>query len=86
MSTLVYPAAFHSICRRILGSVMNGVGISLNVFNSGLVRERNAIEAQLALGSTHGEALRPLQRQALRSGFIPIVNRCRRQASLRCRA
>lgn len=58
----------------VLGSVMNGVGISLNVFNSGLVRERAAIEAQLALGATRQRALRPLQRAALRSGFIPIVN------------
>src|SRR5690606_12804285 len=68
------PQLFIPFVGIILGSVMNGVGISLNVFNSGLVRERNAIEAQLALGSTHGEALRPLQRHALRSGFIPIVN------------
>lgn len=58
----------------VLGSIMNGVGISLNVFNSGLVRERSAIEAQLALGATRLQALRPLQRSALRSGFIPIVN------------
>ncbi|HLU78629.1 MAG TPA: iron export ABC transporter permease subunit FetB [Burkholderiaceae bacterium] len=58
----------------VLGSVMNGVGISLNVFNTGLERERNAIEAQLALGATGRQALKPLQRNALRSGFIPIVN------------
>lgn len=58
----------------ILGSVMNGVGISLNVFNTGLIRERAAIEAQLALGATRREALKPLQSHALRSGFIPIVN------------
>lgn len=58
----------------ILGSVMNGVSISLNTFNTGLVRERAAIEAQLALGATRSEALKPLQRSALRSGLIPIVN------------
>jgi putative ABC transport system permease protein len=58
----------------MLGSVMNGVSISLNAFNNGLVRERGAIEAQLALGSNRHVALKPLQRSALRSGLIPIVN------------
>lgn len=68
------PQVFIPFVGIILGSVMNGVGISLNVFNTGLMRERNAIEAQLALGATRREALKPLQSHALRSGFIPIVN------------
>ncbi len=68
------PQVFIPFVGIVLGSVMNGVGISLNVFNTGLVRERNAIEAQLALGATRREALKPLQRNALRSGFIPVVN------------
>jgi len=68
------PQVFIPLVGIVLGSVMNGVGISLNVFNTGLVRERNAIEAQLALGATRRQALKPLQRNALRSGFIPIVN------------
>lgn len=58
----------------LLGSVMNGVSISLNAFNSGVVRERQSIEAQLALGATRDQALKPLQRSALRSGMIPVVN------------
>jgi len=58
----------------LLGSVMNGVSISLNAFNAGLARERQAIEARLALGATRRQALKPLQRSALRSGLIPIVN------------
>lgn len=68
------PQVFIPFVGIILGSVMNGVGISLNVFNTGLMRERNAIEGQLALGATRRQALKPLQRNALRSGFIPIVN------------
>src|SRR5690606_13727345 len=68
------PQLFIPFVGIILGSVMNGVGISLNVFNTGLMRERNAIEAQLALGAPRRQALKPLQRNALRSGFIPIVN------------
>ncbi len=58
----------------LLGSIMNGVSISLNVFNASLVRERPAIEARLALGATRGQALKTLQRSALRSGLIPVVN------------
>ena len=58
----------------LLGSIMNGVSISLNVFNGSLVRERPAIEARLALGATRVEALKPMQRSALRSGLIPVVN------------
>lgn len=68
------PQLFIPLVGIILGSVMNGVGISLNVFNTGLVRERDAIEGQLALGATRRQALKPLQRSALRSGLIPIVN------------
>jgi putative ABC transport system permease protein len=58
----------------VLGSVMNGVSISLNAFNAGVVRERTAIEARLALGTDCGTALKPIQRSALRSGLIPIIN------------
>lgn len=58
----------------LLGTVMNGVSISLNAFNTGVVRERAAIEARLALGADRGTALKPLQRSAIRGGMIPIVN------------
>ena len=58
----------------VLGNAMNGVSISLNAFNTGIVRERAAIEARLALGASRRTAFRPLQRSALRSGMIPIIN------------
>jgi putative ABC transport system permease protein len=58
----------------VLGSVMNGVSISLNAFNTGIVRERMSIEARLALGANRYAALGPMQRSALRSGMIPIIN------------
>jgi len=58
----------------VLGNVMNGVSISLNSFNTAIVRERTAIEARLALGEDRYAALRPLQRSALRGGMIPIIN------------
>ncbi|MEZ5649410.1 MAG: ABC transporter permease [Burkholderiaceae bacterium] len=58
----------------VLGNVMNGVSLSLNTFHTGVVRDRAAIEARLALGATRDEALRATQLRALRSGLIPIVN------------
>lgn len=58
----------------VLGSVMNGVSISLNAFNTGIVRERAAIEARLALGATRYVALKPMQRSALLGGLIPVIN------------
>ena len=58
----------------VLGSVMNGVAISLNAFNTAVVRERVAIEARLALGASRRAALKPLQRAALKSGLIPVIN------------
>ncbi|OYV81012.1 MAG: ABC transporter permease, partial [Acidiphilium sp. 21-68-69] len=39
-----------------------------------LTRERAAIEAQLALGARFRDAMRPLIREAVRRGMLPIVN------------
>ncbi len=58
----------------ILGNTMTGVSLGLNALTSGVVRERLAIEAQLALGATRWQALRPVNRTALRSGLMPIIN------------
>ena len=58
----------------ILGNVMNGVSVSLNALSTAIVRERPAIEGRLALGTDRYTALKPLQRSALRSGMIPIIN------------
>ncbi|MCP5264789.1 MAG: ABC transporter permease [Burkholderiaceae bacterium] len=58
----------------VLGNVMNGVSLSLNTFHNGVVRDRLAIEARLALGSNRFDALRSTQIGALRSGLIPILN------------
>jgi putative ABC transport system permease protein len=58
----------------VLGSVMNGVSISLGAFNIGVVREHASIEARLALGTDRFTALKSLQRSALLGGMIPIIN------------
>ena len=58
----------------ILGNAMTGTSLAINTLTTALNRETRSIEAQLLLGATRWEACRPVLRQALRSGFIPIVN------------
>ena len=58
----------------ILGNTMTGISLGLDVLTNGLIRERAAVEARLALGGTHYHAQLPVIRDALRSGFIPTIN------------
>jgi putative ABC transport system permease protein len=58
----------------ILGNTMTGISLGLDVLTNGLVRERAAVEACLALGGTRYQALLPVLRDALRSGFMPTIN------------
>ncbi|VTU34237.1 ABC transporter permease [Variovorax sp. PBL-E5] len=58
----------------VLGSVLNSASLGLDGFFAGLVASRAAIEAQLALGATSGQALSELVRASIRRGMIPIVN------------
>ena len=68
------PQGLIPITGMMLGIVMNGVSLALNAFTSSVTRERQAIEARLALGATRHEALGNLQRDAVRSGVIPAIN------------
>jgi putative ABC transport system permease protein len=58
----------------ILGNTMTGISLGLDRLTSGLVRERPAVEARLALGATRLEAVLPVTRVALRSALMPIIN------------
>ncbi len=58
----------------ILGNTMTGVSLGLDSLHTTLHRERVAIEAMLLLGRTRWQAVLPSARQALRSGFTPIIN------------
>lgn len=58
----------------VLGNCMTGISLGLHNLTSQVVREKPAIEAQLTLGATRWQALRPFTRQALSSGFMPIIN------------
>jgi len=58
----------------ILGNTMTGISLGVDVLTNGVVRERAAVEARLALGGTRYQALLPVIRDALRSGFMPTIN------------
>jgi putative ABC transport system permease protein len=58
----------------ILGNAMTGISLGLNMLTTGIERERSAIEAQLMLGATRWQALRPLTRRALKSALMPTIN------------
>ncbi|WP_142848970.1 iron export ABC transporter permease subunit FetB [Telmatospirillum sp. J64-1] len=58
----------------ILGSTMTGISLGLHSLTKGAIQGRQAIEAQLALGATRSEAMRPILREALRSALMPVIN------------
>ena len=58
----------------ILGNVLNAASLTLDGVLGGAEREREAIEARLALGTSYWVAIGPTLREAMRRGLVPIVN------------
>ena len=58
----------------ILGNAMTGISLGLDGLTSLVGRERAGIEAQLILGASRWQAMRPVARRALRAGFTPMLN------------
>lgn len=58
----------------ILGNTMTGISLGLNHMTTSLVRDRAAVEAQLALGATRTDATLPAVRTAMRTALTPIIN------------
>lgn len=58
----------------LLGNALTGISLSLDRFMEGASRGRGLVEARLALGATRWEAARPLFRDAVRVGLVPITN------------
>jgi len=58
----------------LLGNALTGISLGLDRFMEGTSRGRADVEARLALGATRWEAARPLFRDAVRTGLVPITN------------
>lgn len=58
----------------LLGNAMTGISLGLDTLTTAAIRERAAIEARIALGATRLEALRPAMQEAMRRGFMPMIN------------
>ena len=58
----------------ILGNAMNAASLTLHAAFNAAWLQRSAIDARLALGDDRQTALRPILRQAVRSGLLPTMN------------
>jgi putative ABC transport system permease protein len=58
----------------VLGNVLNGGSLALDSLLGGVVRERAAIEAQLALGASFAHAMRGLIGTSVRRALLPAIN------------
>jgi putative ABC transport system permease protein len=57
----------------VLGNAISGVCLVLDAVGEGLMRDRPAIEARLALGETRIAATSEVLRRALKTGMMPIL-------------
>jgi putative ABC transport system permease protein len=80
LTTQVWPYPWYDprytlpLLGMILGNTMTGISLGLHTLFTGLVRDQNAVEAQLTLGATRWRATLPVTRNALRSALMPIIN------------
>jgi len=58
----------------MLGNTLTGIAVGMERLSATLKREKDAIEARLALGHTRRDAVRPYVREAMRAGLMPIIN------------
>ena len=58
----------------ILGNVRKAAPLTLDGVLGGAERERESIEARLALGTTYWVAIGPTLREAMRRGLVPIID------------
>ena len=58
----------------MLGNTMTGVALTLDYLTNHAWQQRSMIETRLLLGHTWQQAVRPLVRDSVRTGLIPIIN------------
>jgi putative ABC transport system permease protein len=68
------PRFLLPILGMMIGNALAGVTLVLDTITGAATRERAAIEARLALGSTRVEALEDVLRRGLKAGLTPILS------------
>ena len=68
------PRYLLPILGMVLGNTLTGISLGLETLTVSAYRDRNAIEARIALGAPRFEAIEHVLRQALKTGTLPIVN------------
>lgn len=68
------PRYLLPILGMLTGNTLSGVALVLDALTSSAERERNVIEARIALGATRQEAFGDILRRALRTGLMPVMN------------
>jgi putative ABC transport system permease protein len=58
----------------VLGNTLTSVSLALQAMSQGALRERNAIDARIALGATRFEAFAGVLQPALRAATTPLLN------------
>lgn len=58
----------------VLGNTMTSISLGLSSLTEGLVKQRAAVEARLALGATRQVAMASVTRAALRTALMPLIN------------
>ncbi len=58
----------------VLGNTLTSVSLALQTLSEGALRERNAIDARIALGATRLQAFSGVLRTALRTATTPLLN------------
>lgn len=67
------PRFFLPILGMMIGNALAGVSLVINQVTESVLKERNAVEGQLALGASKFQATQDILRRALRTGMLPIL-------------
>ncbi len=68
------PRFLLPILGMLVGNALSGVSLVLDTITSAAHRERNVIEARLALGAPRFVAFEDSLRRAMRTGMMPVLN------------
>jgi putative ABC transport system permease protein len=68
------PRYFLPILGMIVGNALAGAGLVLDAMSDGAARDRQAIEARLALGHSRFDAMSDAVRRSVHAGMLPILS------------